>query len=423
MSTQQFDRTAVWRPQPRPEWVQRINEEGSHLDLESVVPLDEESLIGAATKNTGLDDFGDDNWREPFSVFVNNVDKEANLTLMGRLMTRSDLILFLQARLQVEDTYKRHPEIEDEVIEKPIYIVGQGRTGTSFLQSILDEDPDNTTLTNWETYFPCPPPEAATYHTDPRIEKGDKLITMWNRVAPEIESMHEFWGAGPTESIHLHCMSFRSMSWMALLGQVPTYNQYMMGQDGSLPYEYEKRVFKMLQWRNPRKRWVIKSPASLFDMPHILKVYPDARFIWTHRDPVKAISSLVSLVGTLFWMRSDHPFSGGSLEATVNTEIAAAGMAMPIDWFEQGIVPKRQVANIQYQDFVVHPIETIARVYDELGLGMTDEARRRMQTYVDSHQRADRPAHRYEAGSDELVSHDRALFKRYQDYFDVPNEV
>jgi hypothetical protein len=417
------DRKSVWRPHARPEWVQRINAEGAHLDLESVVPLDEDSLIKEAIANTGLDDFGDDNWREPFSVFIDGVNKEAELNLMGRLMTRSDLLHFLQARLQIEDTYKKHPEIGDEVIKDPIYIVGQGRTGTSFLQSILGEDPDNGTLTNWETFFPCPPPEAATYDTDPRIDKADKLIGMWNRVAPEIESMHEFYGAGPTENIHLHCLSFRSPAWMMLLGQVPSYAAYMMQQDGTIQYEYEKRVLKLLQWKNPRKRWVMKSPAALYDMPNIVKVYPDARFIWTHRDPVKAVASVVSLVGTLFWMRTDHPFSGGALDQVVDSDMAGMGMSIPIDWMEQGIVPKDQIANILYQDFVWHPMATVGRVYDELGLRLSEAASQKMQAYVDTHLRMDRPAHRYEFGSDEIISHDRDVFKRYQEYFDIPNEI
>jgi hypothetical protein len=422
MSAQPFDRSAAWKPPARPEWLARVNEEGSYLDLPSVVPIDEQSLIEAAKRNTGLDDFGDDAWREPFSIFVGSVDAEAQLNLMGRLMTRSDLILFLEARLRIEDTYKRHPEIDDEVIENPVYVVGQGRTGTSFLQSVLAEDPDNGTLTNWETYFPCPPPEAATYDVDPRIDKADKIITMWNRVAPEIESMHEFWGAGPTENIHLHCLSFRAPTWMSLLAQVPTYAAYMQQQDGTLPYEYEKRVLKLLQWKNPRKRWVNKSPAALLHMPDIVKVYPDAKFIWTHRDPVKAVASVVNLVGTLYWMRSDHPFAGNTLEMITNSDLAAMMMSMPIDWMEQGVVPKDQVANVQYNDFVRAPVDTIAQVYADLGLDLTVAARQKMQAYVDAHARSARPAHRYEFGSEELVSYERKVFQRYTDYFKVAAE-
>lgn len=128
--------------------------------------------IEAATKATGLTDFGADDWREPFSVLIRSLAEEGELNLFGRLMTRSDLLITLQARLQVEDTYKRHPEIDDEQITQPLRIVDQGRSGTSVLQNLLSADPHNGTTLNWETSFPCPPPDAATYASDPRIERA-----------------------------------------------------------------------------------------------------------------------------------------------------------------------------------------------------------------------------------------------------------
>lgn len=131
------ERIKRWQAPPRPDWVKRINEEGRHLDLRAVVPLDAESLISHAIRNTALTDFGDDGWREPFEVLVKSFDEEADLTLMGRLMTRSDLLMHLEGRLRIEDAYKRHPEIEDQALSPPILIVGSGRSGTSMLQNLL----------------------------------------------------------------------------------------------------------------------------------------------------------------------------------------------------------------------------------------------------------------------------------------------
>src|SRR5690349_15546956 len=112
MSDHPSSRVEQWRPQPRPEWVRRLNEEGACLDIRSIVPLDERSLIDTAKANTGLSDFGADDWREPFQVFINSLEDEAQLNLVGRILTRSDLLMYLEARLKIEDTYKRHPEIE-----------------------------------------------------------------------------------------------------------------------------------------------------------------------------------------------------------------------------------------------------------------------------------------------------------------------
>lgn len=412
-----------WVPGVRPEWLARMNAEGAHFDLRHVVPLDERSLIDAAVAATGLDDFGADDWRQPFSVLVRSLDDEAQLNLMGRLMTRSDLLLTLQARLRIEDTYKRHPEIENEEIVRPLMIVGQGRSGTSVLQNLLSADPHNGTVRNWEALFPCPPPEAADHETDPRIERADGLTTQWNRVAPEIESMHEFNGRVPTESIHVQCTSFRSPAWFDLFGQIPSYTAYMAGQDPADAYRYEKRVLKLLQWRNPRRTWVMKSPYTLTHLPSYLEVYPDGGLIWTHRDPVRALSSVVSLIGTLHWMRSDEPFLGDSLAQFTNADLAAGMMSQPIGWLASGAVPADRLCNVQYREFVADPMAVVTRIYDQFGLELTEEGRAAMQRYMDENPRSGRPSHSYDLGSADEVELERAAFQAYRKYFDVPEEM
>src|ERR1700722_9234065 len=287
-------RRQAWQPPKRPEWVQRINDEGRYLDIKNVVPLDEASLIGSAMRATGLSDFGSDEWREPFAMLIKSLEEEAELNLMGRILTRNDLLQFLEARLGVEDVYKKHPEIEDQEIREPLLIIGQGRSGTSLLLNPLAEDPDNRVLRTWEAMFPVPPPETATYDADLRIERADKIISMPNRVTPEVASIHEFSGAVPTENIHIICLAFLG-NWLAsLLGQAPTYQQWMASrmEEG---VRYEKRVLKLLQWHHPRKRWVLKNPDGMTYLPETLRVYPDLRLVWGHRDPLKAVSSVVGL--------------------------------------------------------------------------------------------------------------------------------
>jgi hypothetical protein len=262
MSDDINSRVRRWKRPLRPDWVQRINEEGRHLDLKSVVPLDEGSLIGCAKANTGLSDFGVDDWYEPFKVFIRALDEESDLTLMGRLMTRSDVLMNLEARLRIEETYKRHPEIDEEEIQSPIWIIGSGRCGSSAMQNLLSHDPDNGTPKHWEAMFPCPPPLATTYLTDPRIAIADKRTDMWNRVTPEIMSMHEFRGYMPTELIHIEAMSFQSRGFLDLYGFVPTYDAYMAKRSSVPALSYAKRALKLLQWKNPRKRWLMETLAD-----------------------------------------------------------------------------------------------------------------------------------------------------------------
>lgn len=422
MSSKQNDRTKTWLPPGRPEWVKRINEEGRYLDAKSVVPLDEGSLIKAAEANTGLSDFGEDDWYEPFKVLIKSYDEESNMHLMGRLMARSDLILYLQARLQIEDTYKKHPEIEEERIEKPILIVGQGRSGTSALLNLLANDPENGVCKTWEAYFPCPPPEKGTYLTDPRIARADKLIQQWNRVVPEMPSVHEFTGEVPTETIQIHCLAFQSQSWFTMVSPVPSYAAYM-AKVGVLPaFRYEKRVLKLLQWKNPRKHWVLKSPDATRNMLEAMDVYPDITLVWPHRDPVKAMSSAVNTLGMLAWTHTDQPLPPGVFDFVTDAGSCAAMLTQPIDLIDRNPKLRAQLCNVLYQDFLRVPLDVVEKIYATCGRTLSDGGRTAMQKYMDDYPRVSRPAHSYDMGSKEQIAKERPAFKRYQEYFGVPDE-
>jgi hypothetical protein len=416
------DHTLQWQPPERPEWVQRVNEEGSIMEIEQVVPLDERSLLDAAMESTGLSDFGADDWREPFGVFIKALREEAQLNLMGRIRTRSEILQLLEARLQIEDTYKRHPEIADERIVQPIIIVGQGRSGTSLLQNLLGAHPDNGVLMHWEMIFPCPPPETATYETDPRIEKANALVDQWNRVTPTMASMHELAGDVPFEDCIPMAMNFMALSWMDCLGQVPSYDAYMMQSDIEPALRYHERVLKLLQWRNPREHWVLKDPLHLDRMQALLKVYPDACFVWPHRDPVRALASLVSVIGTIQWSRSDHPFNGVSLDYMTNPELSAARFGAVIEQLDTGAVPPERVFNVLFGDLVADPVGTVEEMYEQFGIELTDEGRAAMERYMADNPRDNRPPHRFNVGSEEAVTRAREAFAPYQQRFGIPSE-
>jgi hypothetical protein len=394
------------------------------MDIEGIVPLDEWSLIETAKQSTGLSDFGADDWREPFSILVKSLQEEAELNLTGRLMTRSDLLMILQARLRIEDTYKRHPEIEDEEIRQPIIIIGQGRSGTSFLQNVLGQNPDNGGLLHWETMFPCPPPETDTYAADPRIEKANKLCDQWNRVTPTFTSMHEIAGDIPFEDMAIMGINFMAPSWFDTMGQIPSYDAYMMdpARDWTPAFRYHQRVLKLLQWRNPRQHWVLKDVMHLSHLPTILKIYPDACFVWPHRDPVRALASLISTVGTIMWMRCEKPFKGESLAYLTDPFLAASRFNHVIDQIEAGEIPRRQLHHMLYQDLVKDTMGSLTEMYEHFGLPLTDRGRNGMATYLADNPRDSRPPHRFSLGSPEAVELSREAFKRYQDYFGVPEE-
>ena len=145
----EFDRRDRWQPAPRPEWVARLNEEGEILNSRSVVPLDENSLLAEARRNTGLDDFGDAGWIDHFRVLIRSIEDEAKLNLMGRILTRQDFVLYLETRLRIQDYYTRFPEIDEEVIHEPVMILGHGRTGTTILHEVMSTDPQFRIVKRW----------------------------------------------------------------------------------------------------------------------------------------------------------------------------------------------------------------------------------------------------------------------------------
>lgn len=415
--------TATWQPPERPNWVRRINEEGECMDIRGVVPLDEASLLNAAMSSTGLSDFGEDKkWLEAFRVFIKALEEEANLNLMGRLRIRQEMLVYLKARLQIEDTYKRHPEIENEVIRQPILATGQGRSGTSMLQNVLAANPDYGTLLHWEMLEPCPPPEKASYLTDPRIERQDRWITQWNRVVPTLESMHEFHARMPFECTVVMGIPFQSDAYICGWVQVPSFHAYIAQLDPTLPLLFLKRVLKLLQWKNPRKHWVLKDVALLGKLDAVLKVFPDACIVWAHRDPVRAMTSFINMLGTMQWAHSDTPLGYGSLEVFRNPHMMAAQFNHVIDQIESGVIPAAQLCNVQYLDLVRDTLGTLDRIHEYFGIELSAEGREGMARYMRENPRDNRPPHRYAAASGEALVTARQAYQRYQDYFRVPNE-
>ncbi|HCS28815.1 MAG TPA: sulfotransferase [Spongiibacteraceae bacterium] len=412
--------TPLWTAPDHPEWLAQINREGSYLNLPAVVPLDEQSLIEHACRSTGLTDFGDALWREPFSVYVKSLEDEAQLTLMGRLMARSDIILWLSTRLNVIETLKQHPEILDERIVAPMVIVGLPRSGTSILFELLAQDPDVGVPLIWEALQPCPPPEANTYHSDPRIEQADKLFTQWSRVAPEFASMHEMRGDIPAECGLLMASTFIS-DHNASLHHTHSYSAWLAQADFLPVYEYHKTILKILQWKNPRKRWLLKAPEHQVHLDTLLKVYPDACIVQTHRDPIKCMASTTSLMGTLYYMRSDQPFNAEMFENIIMGEATAQRLEHVMNQREQGIVPEANIADSRYQDLMDDPMACIEGIYEHFSMQLSDRAKSKMQAYLAAKPKGKFGKHSYQVDGERAK--DRPLFRRYQAAYGVPDEM
>jgi len=422
MSLNTFDRRSRWQPRPRPDWVRRINEEGRIFDLKGIVPLDEGSLLHHAIRNTGLDDFGDDEWREPFRILLRSLEEEADLNLIGRIFTRSDLLIHLEGRLRVTDWYKRHPAVNDEEIREPVFVIGLPRSGTTIMQEILGADPGFRTVKMWEAKFPVPPPAPGDPTPDPRIAKADALTTFQDRITPEWAGMHKVGGKLPVECIEFMYSSFLSDAFSASF-QVPTYSNYLAQVGLAYAFAWHKRILKLLQSTCRPERWLLKGPTHIPYLPPLFQTYPDAKIVLMLRDPVKALASVVDVCGTLFWMRSDDPFSGDSYGHFLSVDPVVANLERMIGWLEDGTIPRQRVQPVRYRDFFADPEAELARLYAGLDLPLRPEAVRAMKAYIASKPKDKFGEHHYETGSEDIVAAEREKFRRFQAYFELPDEV
>ena len=419
-----LDRRKTYVPPPRPEWLAKLNEIGALMDGQSVVPLDEDSLTRQAMRNTGLSDFGEDGWRDRFRVLLEAIEREAKLTFFGRMLTRSDFVIYLEARLRVAELYKQHPEIEDEVIKEPVFIIGFGRSGTTILQELLAQDPQFRSVQRWEALWPVPPPETATYATDPRIAKAAGLVEVVHSASPEWRKMHA-WGAQiPVEDIEFTYSGFQSEVF-PLAFRIPTYERYFATLDPAYHFNWHKRLLKVWQWKHKGEHWMLKNPTHLERIPHLLKCYPDAKFFFTHRDPITSNDSVITVQANVWYWRTDDPLGGESLDEWVMPEARAKMWDPVIEWIQNGTIKEGSYTNFIYARFMEDPLGQLKKSYRELGLKVDPDTFANMEKWLarkvssghGNSQKYDRLTE-----DDPAMAAERALYKRYQDFFDIPNE-
>lgn len=248
-----------------------------------------QQLLDAARTQTGLSDFGDDSFLEGLEILVRSLHKEAHLNTAGEKVIYERIVLHLTQRLQIEDWYKRHPEIEDVEIKAPLIGISLPRTGSTVLSFLLGEDPNARYLSRWESSQPCPPPSTVK-GPDPRLlqaEAADPGRGVTTGHLPQSTT-------GPVECQELMALDFKSYIFQAF-AHVPTYSEWLFNANVTSTYLYERRVLKLLQWGYPAKPWQLKNPNHLAHLKELDEVFPDARFVMTHRDPSEVMVSVAHL--------------------------------------------------------------------------------------------------------------------------------
>ncbi len=241
-------------------------------------------LVAEAIEQTGLEDFGGDSFSDGLALLTESLAAQADLTVLGEEILRLRLRMLLANRLRVEDVHHRHPAVAEEVVEGPLVIIGLPRTGTTALSQLVSANPQVRSLRLWESSDPVPPPDSATEHTDPRIAEAARGLVSMYEAFPRMKSMYFQTATGATECQDLLGMEFRTAHFDGM-AHVPRYTEWVMNCDMTPAYRFHRRVLQLLQWHCPPRLWHLKTPVHMLALGPLIESYPDARFLWTHRDP------------------------------------------------------------------------------------------------------------------------------------------
>ena len=384
--------------------------------------LDPDRLSTMAVEATGLEDFGEPTWRPGLERYVNALETEAHLHELGEQIAAGEIVEYLSNRLGLVDWRNTHPEISAADVVPPIVIVGQARTGTTILHDLLAQDPANRVPLTWEVDRPLPPPETATYETDPRVAATQELLDGVELVIPGFQAMHPMGALLPQECVRMTGGNFRSMIFPTQY-RVPSYAHWLLDEADMAPaYRWHRLYLQHLQSRHPAPRWVLKSPGHLWCLGALLAEYPNALLVQTHRDPLRIVASLSSLMSVLRRLGSDDISI-----PDIASEFAgylADGLDRSVSARADGTVSPDRVVDVQFRAFMADPFATIHEIYDRLGLELGAPAEQRMRDFLADNTTEKHGGHHYTFSDTELDEREwRARSQRYQDYFGVESEV
>ena len=387
-----------------------------------LIDLDPERLLRTARKKSALDDFGSDYFVDPLRRLCSSLEQDAHLTGLGRAMARQDLLRLLNNRLQFVDLFKRHPEIADEKIVAPIFVLGMPRTGTTSMHELMALDPQFRVPLSWEVAHPFPPPRTETYGTDPRIADVEKQLAHIDTLLPGFKNMHPMGAELPQECVALFSHDFASMIFDVQF-RLNEYQAWLMKEDMSEVFRNHRRWLQLLQWKCPGDTWVLKSPQYLWNIEEMLREYPDARVIQTHRDPVKVALSIGSLVATLRSLGSSRV---DLQEATQSyADLIDYGTNKTMAARAKGLLAPTRVIDVQFKRFRSDPVAAMREIYEFFELTLDDDVARRMSAFLEHGDKTQRHRkHEYtleESGLD--LRQERSRFTEYQQAYRVQIEV
>jgi len=298
----------------------------------------------------------------------------------------------------VLDTVRQNPDIAGQVVAAPIFIIGLPRTGTTALSNLLHADPAIRSLRMWESSAPVPPPETATEDSDPRIAEATAGLHAMYDTFPRMRSLHFQSPTGPTECQDLLGMEFRTSHFDGM-ASVPSYTRWVLDCDMTPAYVMHRRTLQLLQWHCPPRQWHLKTPVHMLSLPALSAVYPDARFIWTHRDPSEVMGSVCSLIAYVRSWVSDRPSIGIGAEQT-----AIWGEALRRAMAFRAAVGEERFADVSFRSLNTDSVATVAGAFDRLGVPFNEASRAGVQAWADAHRPGQDGSHEFALSEFDLTA-------------------
>lgn len=386
------------------------------LTLPSLSP---ESLLAAAARRSGLPRLRDASLRAALDVLCESIQREGGLSTFGRIALRGLIVGALETRARLLDWAERHPEVRGERIERPWVIVGLPRTGTTLLSILLGLDPVVRPLLQWEASHPVPPPDLATRFEDPRIARVARTFSQLTALNPPILAMHPFGATLATECVTLLVLDLRALSIETQV-MAPSYGRWLERTDMRGAYALHKLALQALQSRIPTQAWSLKTPNHLWCLDVLLETYPDARVVWTHRDPAKVVPSVASLVTAL--QRANAPDTDPRAVGAEWDRKLHVGVTRGID-FDASRSGERWCHHVQYREILADPIGAVQKLYAAFGEEPGPLHVRRMQAWLRDRPQEAFGRHAYDAKDFGLGPEAiRERYRAYRERYDVPDE-
>lgn len=346
--------------------------------------LRSEDVLAAARAATGLDDFGSMDFVERLDIWCESVDVDEGLNAWGRAALFNDFVRLAINRLKVEELIRRHPEILDVEIERPIIIAGLPRSGTTHLVNILSADPRLNSMPLWESMQPVPEGEPpADRSQDPRFLQTQAFWGAFEEALPHMRAMHEMAPDHTHEEIELQKLDFASyeLEW---LSRPYAWRDHYLSHDQTPHYAYGRKVLQLLTWLRGPKRWVLKSPQHMEQLGPLKAVFPDATLVITHRDPIAVIQSAVTMIAYGDRLRrkdTDPPATARYWIDRIETLLRRCVR-------DRALWGPEQSLDVYFDRYMADQEATLDRIYALTGLERTAEARAAIDAYLEAHPRA-----------------------------------